>query len=255
MEYLKQADEIKVEYRDKDIISDLTEKYPQAKINLALPYSSWANEEKINWTEISFYKALAHDNFILGIINSAQLQEAKGKSINVYHRAPLHTFQELYDATEAGINEAFVGAPLFFQLDKIKKYYPDLKIRSVANVALPEGSISYNSGVCGVWIRPEDVELYESYIETIEFFGELSVEQALFRIYAQQHAWPGELNKLVKDLNHPAVNRMIPHTLAEARISCEQKCMENGICHLCQRTLDLANPTLLPHYSSKAEDI
>ena len=58
---------------------------------------------------------------------------------------------------------------------------------------------------------------------------------------------------LVKDLDHPAVNRMIPPTLAEARISCGQKCMENGICHLCERTLNLANPELLRSYLESSE--
>ena len=184
-EYLKKADEIKVEYRDRKIIPDLAEKYPNARINLVLPYD-WKSEQEIDWKEIYTYSKLTRDNFILGITSSNHLSQADEHKIDVYHRAPIHTFQELNDVRQSGIDEVILGAPLFFHLDKIKRYFPTMKIRAVANVALPEGSMSYNDGVCGLWIRPEDVALYEEYgVTTIEFFADHSAEQALYRIYAE----------------------------------------------------------------------
>lgn len=240
-EYLKQADEIRVDFRDRKVIPDLIEKYPQARINLLLP-TILDTETEIDWKEIEIDNTLARGNMILGISNGAQLTEAVERGILFYHRVQLHTFQEVRDLYQAGVSEAILGAPLFFQLDKIKRHFPDLKVRAIANVALLEGSMSYNNGVTGTWIRPEDVPTYDPYVSILEFYGERSVEQALFRIYAEQHNWPSRLNLIVKDLDHEATNRMIPPSLAEVRLSCGQRCMENDICHLCQRTLDTANP-------------
>lgn len=243
-EYLKQADEIKVQYRDRRIIPDLIEKYPQARIDLALPYV-FTDEEPIDWNEIDMYNKLAQGNFIIGVVTTPQIKEAKRLGLTKYHRSPLHSFQEIKDMRDAGMDEMYLAAPVFFQLDKVARYYPEMKIRAVANVALPEGSLSYNNGVRGTWIRPEDVPTYDPYISVIEFQAEQKPEQAMFRIYAQQHNWSRELNYIVKDLDHPAMNRMIPPTLAEARIKCGQRCMESGHCHLCERLLDLANPDLI----------
>lgn len=191
---------------------------------------------------------------IIGIVNGYQLQEAKNLKIPVYHRVPLHSFQELRDLELSGVSEVILGAPLFFQLDKIKRNFPNVKVRAIANVALLEGSMSYNDGICGTWIRPEDVPTYEPYVEVIEFYDELSAERALYRIYAEQKEWRGDINAIIKDIDHVAVNRMIPPTLAESRISCGQRCMENGVCHLCKRTFDLANADMWHTYLTKMEN-
>ena len=249
-DYLAKANEIRVEYRDRDIIQDLVNKYPTARINLVLPIDT---EAKINWKEIRTYASLARDNFIVGVVNGEQLLAARDNMIDFYHRAYLHSFQELQDLRMAGASFVYLGAPLFFQLDKIKRYFPTLKVRTVANVALPEGTMAFNNGVCGTWIRPEDVPTYEPYIDTIEFIDELSAERALYRIYAEQGKWGTTINSIIKDIAHEASNRMIPPTLAEVRLSCSQKCMENGRCHLCERTFNLAQPELLRDYLDSLE--
>jgi hypothetical protein len=47
---------------------------------------------------------------------------------------------------------------------------------------------------------------------------------------------------------------MIPPTLAESRLSCGQRCMENGVCHLCKRTFDLANADMWRTYLANMEN-
>jgi hypothetical protein len=240
-EYLRQADEIHVNQIDHKIIPTLAEQYPEARINLRLNNDS----EPINWTEIKTYNTLCRKNFILSVEKSEQVRAAQDLNIPFYHRAPLYSFQEVRDLVNAGAAEVVLGAPLFFQLEKVQRNFPSVQIRAIANLALPEGSLSYNNGVTGVWIRPEDVELYGAYISTLEFYGDTTQERALFRIYALEKGWSGKLNLLVQDLDNEATNRLIPPSLAEARIQCGQRCMENDVCHLCQRLLDFANPDII----------
>jgi (2Fe-2S) ferredoxin len=100
-----------------------------------------------------------------------------------------------------------------------------------------------------LWIRPEDVSTYEPYIDLIEFIGDITQEQALYRIYIEQKAWPGEVSDIITNLNYKGTNRLIPpHTFGIKRAVCGQRCQETGRCKICYRTLDLANPTLLSDY-------
>ena len=139
-----------------------------------------------------------------------------------------------------------VGGSLFFSLDKVKLL--GAHVRAVPNVAFDDG-LDREDGVVGTWIRPEDLDVYAHYIDTIEFMDcDLKKEQALYRIYIEQKAWPGDLGLIVTGLNHTGVNRMIHPDLAEYRVKCRQRCQDNGACRICYRFLALANPDLLADY-------
>lgn len=237
-DYLNKADEIRVEYRDHRIIPDLAEKYPNATINLTT-----TSTDDIDWKEVRTYNILCKMKFYIGITTLDHYHQAKELGVKYYYRYPITTFQELRDMKAAGMSYVILGAPLFFMMDKVKRI--GIPVRAIANVAHTEAYFTSADGPTGTWIRPEDVETYETYVEVIEFMDNITAEQALYRIYAENHKWSNPLSYVVKDLDHEAVNRMIPPTLAQTRLNCGQRCMENGICRLCQRTLDLANPDLI----------
>ena len=76
-----------------------------------------------------------------------------------------------------------LDAPLFFNLPKVKKI--GIPIRAVPNVAYDD-NIDRIDGVCGTWIRPEDIDAYGQYIDTVEFGDcDQKKEQAMYRIYAE----------------------------------------------------------------------
>lgn len=242
-EYLKKCDEIRVMYNDRNIIFDCIEKYPDKQINLTKYY---IHKEDIDWNEITTFNTLTKGNFIFGVSFIDDLAECKKRNIKCYYLEPIRTFRELRGLKTLNVAYAIIDAPLFFQMDKVKKI--GVPIRVTANLAMRE-LLPYADGVPGPWIRPEDVALYEDYIDIIEFGRTtLEEERALYRIYAEQHKWPGELGMIIKDLNHTGINRMIPTTMTERRLNCGQKCQESDTCHLCWRMLDLADPDLLKDY-------
>ena len=249
-EYLQKCDEIKVMWNDRNIIFDLTEKYPGKTINLCR-YLIHSNEDDIDWSEIKKFKTLARDNFVFGLTYIDEMIECKANSIDFYYLEPIRSFRELQGLKLFGVKWAFIDAPLFFQMDKVRAV--GLPVRVTANISVRE-AFPYADGVPGPWIRPEDVEAYEPYVDTIEFSRvNLDQERALFRIYAEQKKWPGELGLIVQDINYLGTNRMIPPDLVEKRLNCGQKCMENGNCRLCWRILDLANPDLLRDYQKATQ--
>lgn len=240
--YLKYANEIKVDFRDRKVLSDLYEKYPDKTFILEV----YSNSE-IDWDAIKEYNILSQGKLILCISNSEQMNKCKELDIKFYFGYPISNFYELRAVIACGVAYVRLDAPLFFKLDRVKEF--GIPIRAVPNIAYL-AYIPHKDGICGTWIRPEDLEDYEDYIDVIEFEDcDNHKEQALYRIYMEQKAWPGELNDIISNLNYKGTNRMIPpHTFGAKRISCGQRCQETGICHLCYRILDLANPELLSAY-------
>jgi hypothetical protein len=235
-------------YSDRSIIFDLVEKYPDKQINLT---KYFLHNEEIDWKEISTFNTLTNNNFLFGVSFIDDLIECKRRNIACYYLEPVRTYRELNGLKALGVSYAIIDAPLFFQMKKVSEF--NIPVRVTANLAVRE-LLPYDDGVPGPWIRPEDVEMYEDYVDMIEFGRvDLEEERALFRIYAEQHKWAGDLGMIIKDLNHIGTNRMIPPMLAERRLNCGQRCQESGTCRICWRLLDLANPDLLRDYQKYAQ--
>ena len=122
---------------------------------------------------------------------------------------------------------------------------PGSRITKVRIDGLPR-----EDGVCGTWIRPEDIHLYEDYVAAMEFEDcKPTKEQALFRIYTQQKEWPGDLGLLITNFNHLGLNRLILPEVGEKRLDCRHICQLGGHCRICYRAMDLANKEDLTDYA------
>ena len=199
--------------------------------------------DEIDWDEIMMYNGLAQGRFIFGLSLADELNIAHSKGLQHYYLAPVRTYAELQDLKRAGVCRITVTAPLFFDLEQVKKF--NIPIYMTANSATQDALFERTDGITGCWIRPEDVSVYEPYIEVLNFTGTQSQEQALYRIYAEHKKWSGEINLIIPDTKSNAVNRMITPDFAKARLSCQQRCMRNESCHLCYQILQLADPKLL----------
>lgn len=245
-QYLLQADQIHVNFRDRKITPDLIKEYPNKEIILGFPV---AKEKDFDWKEIEEYNILSQDNLICCLREGSDIWECKKHNItHYYYGYPLGSFYDLKALAAVGVCYLVVDMPAFFRLDLVKKL--GVPVRATPNVAHYE-YIPHQDGVCGRWIRPEDVELYSEYIEVLEFENaDVKKEATLFNIYAQDHEWLGDLNDLITNLNYPrsVKNNLIYSDCAVARLTCGQKCQENGHCNICRRAFGLANKeNLLNH--------
>lgn len=186
---------------------------------------------------------MTKSNLVVALSTLADVNECKKYNIKFYLNYPITTFYELQALKNLGAEYALIDSPLV--QDIIRAREVGIKLRVVPNVAY-YAFIPREDGVCGSWIRPEDLNLYEPFIDVIEFEDcDVKKEQALYRIYMEQKSWPGDLGRIITNLNYLGVNRMIPSELSEKRMSCGQACMRGSHCKLCYRYLDLANPDLL----------
>jgi len=239
--FLQQADEIRIDYRDRATIPDLAHLYPDKPLILFPPM----DRSEYDWSEITRFNHLANNNLILNCADIATAQKAKELELRFFLALEAQSYWDLEGMMNLGAEYAYVGIPLFFDLKHTLDL--DIKLRTIPTVAYNH-TLPHSDGVCGQWIRPEDVDNYEGYIEVFEFEPcPIQREQALFKTYALDKHWSTRLDLLVEDLGSPAINRMIPPDLAERRLSCRQRCMSGGSCHLCWTYFKLANPDLFPN--------
>ena len=243
--YLKKADEIIIEYRDRRAIPDYAKKYPQAALTLEVPPATqW------EMAELKEYSILSRGKLKLCLpeMSDPRIAELKEAGIPFFWGYEITSGYELEALKDLGVCEARIGAPLFFYADYLKDC--GLPLRVTPNVA-HGGYIPTSAGVIGAWIRPEDLHLYEDIFTTVEFADcKNDKEKALYRIYAEQHEWPGKVDMIITNIgNDVAYNRMLPEDFTMRRLNCKQKCATGGACKICYRYFNLADKELIKNYA------
>lgn len=250
-EYLCKADEIRIEYRDYKSTPDIIENYPTAKIILEEDYLG-GNE--FNWNDIKIWNGLAQGRLILCLATFGSIDKCREIGVEYFMGYPAKTFYELHGLKAMGVSYIRVDAPAFFKMEALKNEI-DIPVRVLANVAYYD-NIPRDNGIIGTWIRPEDVELYEPYVDVIEF-GDCNneKEQALYRIYAQEKKWAGPLNTIISNLNAPTdpYNRLMDSEVTKKRLNCGQGCTEGSKCRICYRAVILAQKDRIKDYKESLE--
>ena len=231
--YLKKADEIFLEFRDHRIITDYFIDYPETMIILDIPAEDFTLDTQdilLNYREVS-------EKFCCKIYNLESAHWFKEHDIKFYYGYSVNSFYEVKGLIDLGVEYIQIHAPLTFCVDKLKTY--NCKFRMVPNVAY-DAYIPRQEGVCGQWVRPEDVEWYEEGIYVFDFKdANLEKEKVLYKIYAEDKKWNGNINSLITNLDKQSDNKIFPEEFGEFRSNCEQKCMINGRCKYCHSVFNL----------------
>lgn len=246
---MKKADSIKVAFRDRYITPDLFEKYPNAEVVITIHREK---DERFKWDEIRQWNILSRGKLVLCLQSLADAEECKKLNVPFYWGYPVSTYYDLRALKELGVMYVRLDAPLFFEMDEVKKF--GIPVRAVPNVACL-GEIPTKNGIYGTWIRPEDIVLYEEYISMLEFEDcDIKKEGGLFTIYAELKTWGGPLTMLISNFSSSAENRLISQEAIKIRLNCGQKCQKTSRCHICERALRLADTEKLTNYIKEVKN-
>lgn len=234
-EYLKKADEILVEGRDYRVISDYFIDYPDKTI--ILDYNTeFFEKNAVDISDTIKQYAEISENFVCRLHTLQNIFWFMENGIKFYYAYPVNNYYDMKALMDLGVEYINITAPLTFSIDKLPvgEHYP--KFRMVPNVAY-DGYIPRDDGIQGDWVRPEDVEFYESAIYIFDFEDiNLDKERTLFDIY-ERRSWKGNLNFLITNLNENVTNTTVPDEFGLYRSTCGQRCMQNGTCHYCETAL------------------
>ena len=247
---LKDADEIRVDYKDIGRLADLvTDKWHCDKeVYVYLP-----KDMVIDWDNLKVYKEVL--SLHLGVEDTGLIPMARERGYKVFWSYPASSYWELRGLLALGVDEVLIDAPLFFDLPKVKQACGEVEIRLVVNKCY-NNYMQRENGICGTYVRPEDVDAYAEYVDHMEFDadGDDRKELALFKIYKNDKKWPGNLNILLTGLGVNVDNRGFDEDFAKNRISCYQVCQRDERCHYCQSQFKLIT-IMLKHKEELKEQL
>ena len=143
--------------------------------------------------------------------------------------------EELYSFIKQSVSDVYVVSNLAFNLKEVGTYchQKGVNVRVIPNMA------QYSSGckeqipaACRFFIRPEDIAVYEPYVDICEFMAPNNRLSVLFKVY-KSGQWLGDLNQLIIGLDEEEFNNtgLVPYFGPE-RLKCKHRCMLEQ-CFIC----------------------
>lgn len=132
-----------------------------------------------------------------------------------------------------GASEAYIAEDLCFELHRIQHFrtkgmkyrvWPDIAQTSAGT----HGVLSQNTEF---FIRPEDIELYEKFVDTMELMRSDNRENIIYEIYKQEQ-WLGNLNDIIIDFEGDVDNTTIAPFFGQQRLMCRRRCLVSR-CDIC----------------------
>lgn len=165
------------------------------------------------------------------------------KELNIpfFFAKPAQTIGDIYAQSKYGVSEVIIGCDLGFQLDKVKAIAALLNVKIRARYYTID-ILDENRPYLDFLIRPEDVQLYEQYIDTIELpsIEPWSYVDGIFKAY-KQHAWNGTLQEFFPLSTIKINNKYLAPYWGSKRVSCGRKCLYSDKCSICETLTQLEN--------------
>jgi len=194
-----------------------------------------------NYIGIFLKIAQKHDLIVTLDLKDVELiKKLKENNIKFTFIIPACSFSVLKAMQLMGAYEVYIAEDICFNMDIIQEFRKQgLKIRIFPDVVQVDPNTNQElPDYTGFWVRPEDVELYEDLIDTMEIWHTESISAA-FKLYKQEQ-WVGSLKALIKDLKSNIENTSLPPQFGPARLNCGKKCLW-GKCNLCERAVKAAD--------------
>ena len=153
----------------------------------------------------------------------------------------INNWDTLIGLLEYGVSDIYIVENLGFELDKVAEIAAKYKVqvRVFPNVA--QSSFNETAALKKFFIRPEDIDIYNKYIDIIEFYNVDDKLDIYYKIYAIDKKWLGQLNEIILDFNSDIDNKYIIPRFSEIRYKCKKRCLKGAKCNRCENIEQLAD--------------
>lgn len=224
-QYKQQADEIKCPYNQLGRIFDFINSNRDKRYVIVIKdLPNEVTHDKL-LQQINFVKEIA-PNYTVECGNIELMKNLIETGYNAYLRYPITDWETFTYLQRIGVSDIYIDGPLGFQCEALETGKSATIIR--ANPVLSVNSSLIKEDACSFFIRPEDLHLYESAIDIIDFSGVDNQDKmdTMFRIY-QRGTFNFDIQELIS-ISPKASNIVFTKEFAENRLNCGQKCKIPG---------------------------
>lgn len=241
--YFDQVDEVIFDYKGSESIVDFVPKILKRQEQKAIID---LNEDIEDINEVLPYLnklKQIHPNILVRLISSQKkdIELLKDNNIDFAFQLFVKDYDTFYSMIQLGAKDITVVEYLGFclgNLQEIRKEY-GISIRVIPDIAQSAaGTGRIIPPITKFWIRPEDTELYEPYVDVFQILRNDDRQSVIFEIYKRQQ-WLGNIQDIIMDLDLELQNDNINPRFGLMRLDCNKKCMY-GKCNLCMEMQDLA---------------
>lgn len=153
----------------------------------------------------------------------------------------IHDWAHFSRYVNSAVTDLYITEALGFELEDVARqaHEKGKKVRVFPNVA-QSADIKAINGVKSFFIRPEDVAVYEPYIDVLELWGDETKQPIYYDIYAKDKKWYGQLKEIIYGFHSEIDSRRILPIFAERRVNCGMRCLKNNKCKMCDNIEALA---------------
>lgn len=249
-DYMKEVDEMIVPFHKEDIgfLKSLTS-MPELTENKTIIIEIHDPKDFYSGDYIGIFKELKEkysDTIKFKLLLSFDLeqidfyQQMKEHEIEFFFSDLVRDWDTLHGFIDLGVSDVYIVEELGFSLNKIGAvaHAKSVSVRVFGNIA--QSAWPGERSIKSFFIRPEDVPIYEPYVDVIQFLSDTRESyETLYKIYAVKKYWFGALKDLIKGLNCEVDNKtIIPAYFGTPRLGCGKKCLSGGKCRICDRVLE-----------------
>ena len=244
---INKVDEILIRY-DKNKILELFTQFIPAHLNQRI-IVQLIEEDNIDTIVNNLKKIISIYNenkdikfdIQLPFYNQKFMEELKDTNLKYFFKVAANSWDKFTGLISQNVSDIYITDELAFELDKVAEiaHKNNIKVRIYPNVA--QSRWDKLSDILKFFIRPEDIEMYEPYVDVCEFYGDKAQQiDTYYKIYQEDKKWFGDLQEIIIGLDSKIDSRYIIPRFAEKRIKCGKDCLKNGKCEMCKRILDLS---------------
>lgn len=173
---------------------------------------------------------------------STLVQAFKDNKITFFLNYLPQTIAEVDALVKYGVSDVYIANYLGFNLTDIRRIAENVNIRVYPNVAqnppICDLIDESDNSIKAFFIRPEDLEVYEDYVDIIEFYGAIDKQDVLMDIYKDGY-WMGSLNELILDFKEDINCMNLMPDFGFYRLACGHRC-DLEKCNYCDISKSLA---------------
>lgn len=248
VDLLNKIEEINIDLsRIKDLndLEEFCELYKNQRINLCInDYEDAINNSYFAYA-IDFQKIHKSYNTYIRLPGQGDWSDKMKEdnpNIKFYFNTKITDWDTLLFYLDYGVSDVFITEGMGFELENISSivHSYNVQIRVFPNVA--QAGRRETDDLLKFWIRPEDTDFYEQYIDVYEFYYDDYEKQLVYYdIYKNDRKWSGDLKEIIIGMSKNIDSARLVPRFAYKRIKCGRKCMKGSQCKLCYHIYDLVN--------------